>query len=106
MRSSKIYKVLVGLDDGTVTHCDAVEYDETIWLVPRWIDVPREGFRKPDRMLRLDQFEHQVFPEPSPINIAVNEPIPRALYAEALTPELKDKYIVYDRPDFRFNPAV
>ena len=51
MRSSEIYKALVGLDDGTVTHCDAVEYDETIWLVPRWIDVPQEGFRRPERLL-------------------------------------------------------
>jgi hypothetical protein len=105
MRSSEIYKALVGLDDGTVTHCDAVEYDDTIWLVPHWIDVPEEGFRRPERLIRLDQFEHQVFPEPSPIGIAVNEPIPRALYSGELTKELKEKYIVYDRPDFRFNPA-
>lgn len=101
MRSSKIYKTMVGFDDGEMAHCDAVEYDETIWLVPRWIDSP-EGYRTPERMLRLDQFEHQMFPAPSPINIAINEPVPHALYSGELTEELKVKYMLYDRPDFRF----
>ena len=105
MRSSRRYKILVGLDDGGMSYCDGVEYDDVIWLVPGWIDFPQEGFRKPERMIRLDQFEHQLFPPPSPIDIAVNEPVPLALYTGELTPALKDKYAVYDHPDFRFNPA-
>jgi hypothetical protein len=100
MRNTEIYKVLVGFDDGEMTHCDAVEYDDTIWLVPRWIETG--AYRTPERMLRLDQFAHQMFPPPSAINIAVNEPIPRALYSGELTPALKEKYQLYDRPDFRF----
>lgn len=101
MRDSKLYKAMVGFDDGGMTHCDAVEYDDTIWLVPRWIDAPGD-YRMPERMLRLDQFEHQMFPAPSPINIAVSEPIPHELYSGELTPALKEKYQLYDRPDFRF----
>jgi hypothetical protein len=101
MRSVEILKALVGLDDGGMTHCDAVEYDDTIWLVPKWIDAPG-GYRTPERMIRLDQFEHQMFPAPSPINIAMNEPVPRQLFSGELTPALKEKYQLYDRPDFRF----
>jgi hypothetical protein len=100
MRSAEIYKALVGFDDGEMTHCDAVEYDDTIWLVPRWIDAGE--YRTPERMLRLDQFAHQMFPPPSAIRIAVNEPVPHALYSGELTPALKNKYQLYDRPDFRF----
>lgn len=103
MRSVEIYKALVGFDDGEMTHCDAVEYDETIWLVPRWIDIG--NYRTPERMLRLDQFAHQMFPPPAAINIAVNEPLPRALFSGELTPVLKEKYQLYDRPDFRFEAA-
>jgi hypothetical protein len=102
MRSVEIYKALVGFDDGEMTHCDAVEYDDTLWLVPKWLDVPAEGYRTPERMLRLDQFQHRMFPAPSPINIAVSEPVPHALYSGELTAALKDKYQLYDRPDFRF----
>ena len=101
MRDSKLYKAMIGFDDGGMTHCDAVEYDETIWLVPRWIDAP-DGYRTPERMLRLDQFEHQMFPAPSAINIAVNEPVPHQLFSGELTAALKEKYQLYDRPDFRF----
>jgi len=103
MRSAEIYKALVGFDDGEMTHCDAVEYDDTIWLVPRWIDAGE--YRTPERMLRLDQFAHQMFPPPSAINVAVNEPVPHVLYSGELTPALKDKYQLYDRPDFRFEPG-
>jgi len=102
MRSTKIYKVLVGLDDGGMSYCDGVEYDDIIWLVPRWIDRPQDGYRTPERMIRVDQFEHQIFPPPSPIDIAMNEPVPRALYDGALTPALEGKYQFYDRPDFRY----
>lgn len=105
MRGSKFYKAMVGFDDGGMTHCDAVEYDDTLWLVPKWLDVPAEGYRTPERMLRLDQFQHQMFPAPSPINVAVSEPIPHELYSGELTQPLKDKYIVYERPDFRFKTA-
>jgi hypothetical protein len=105
MRSAKIYRVLVGLDDGGMSYCDGVEYEDIIWLVPRWLNSPEEGFRRPERMIRLDQFEHQIFPPPSPIDIAVNEPVPLALYAGELTPALKEQYALYERPDFRFQLA-
>lgn len=105
MRSSKTYRILVGLDDGGMSYCDGVEYEDIIWLVPKWLDFPEAGFRRPERMIRLDQFEHQLFPPPSPIDIAVNEPVPLALYAGELTPVLKEQYTLYDRPDFRFELA-
>jgi hypothetical protein len=100
MRNSETYKALVGFDDGEMTHCDAVEYDDTIWLVPRWIDAGK--YRTPERMLRLVQFAHPMFPPASAIYIAVNEPIPHTLYSGELTAALKEKYQLYDRPDFRF----
>jgi len=41
MRSAEIYKALVGFDDGEMTHCDAVEYDDTIsWSIQMGTGTP------------------------------------------------------------------
>jgi hypothetical protein len=110
MSDTKLYKVIVGFEDGVIADCDAVEYQGAIWLVPNWLPFPNEGYGKPERMIRLDQFPHRRFDPPTAgpppfdgANFGINEPIPRALFDGELSGTLKDKYVVLQKPDARFS---
>jgi len=109
LADSKTYKVIVGFEDGVLTDCPAIDYQGAIWLVPKWLPLPDEGHAKPERMIRLDQFRHQIFDPPAsgpgPLtgaDFAINEPLPRALFDGELTQQLKSRYVVLDKPDARF----
>ena len=102
MRDTKLYRVMVGFERGVMVRCEAVEYQGANWLVPKWLPFPGEGYAKPGRMIRLDQFQHQAIPQPADIDFRINEPIPRALFDGKLTSKLKKRYVVLDKPDARF----
>jgi hypothetical protein len=109
MADSRVFKVIIGFEDGTVGDCPAYEYQGAIWLVPKWLPFPNEGYTKPERMIRLDQFQYQQFDPPPPApgpfagaDFAINDPLPKALLNGELTPELKNKYVVLDRPNAKF----
>src|SRR5215813_14279986 len=108
-RCEKIYKVIVGFEGGVMGACAAVEYQGAIWLVPQWLTFPTEGYAKPERMIRLDQFQHQQFDPPatgpSPFegaDFGLIDPLPRALVDGELTSKLKAQYVVLDKPDAKF----
>jgi hypothetical protein len=110
MLDTKLYKVIVGFEDGVIANCDAVEYRGTIWLVPKWLPFPNEGYGKPERMIRLDQFPHRWFDPPTAgpppfdgANFGINEPIPRALFDGELSSIIKINYVVLDKPDAHFS---
>jgi hypothetical protein len=95
--------------DGIGSTIDGIEYEGAIWLVPEWLPFPSEGYTKPTRMVRLDQFRFQRFDPPAtgpgPLagaDFAVNDPLPKALFLGELTPQLKKQFVVLDRPDIRF----
>jgi hypothetical protein len=109
MADSKTYRVMLGFENGEMTHCAAVDYQGAVWLVPKWIPFPDEGYAKPERMIRLDQFRHQRFVPPGagapPLggaDFGINEPLPRALIDGELTSKLKERYVVLDKPDAKF----
>jgi hypothetical protein len=109
MTDTRLFKVIVPFEDGVMTDCPAVEYQGGIWLVPMWLPFPNEGYMKPERMLRLGQFRHQEFVPPATgpgmfagADFGIIEPIPRALFDGELTPHLKSKYDVLDKPDAKF----
>jgi hypothetical protein len=109
MADTKSFKVIIGFDDGTQATCEGVEHQGAIWLVPNWIPFPDEGYTKPERMIRLDQFRYQRFDPPPPgpppfagADFATNDPIPRALFDGELSSQLKARYVVLDRPNIRF----
>ena len=115
MSDARLFKVIVILEDGVSGPCAAVEYGGAIWLVPNWLPSPDEGYAKPERMIRLDQFAHQRVDPPvvgeGPLagaDFVINEPIPRALFEGPLTSQLTDMYAVLDRPDaqFRLPPSA
>ena len=109
MPDTREYKLIVTFEDGVQATCSAVVYQGTIWLVPTWLPFPTEGYAKPERMIRLDQFRFQHFDPPvsgpPPLggaDFAVNDPLPRALFDGELSLQLTAQYIVLDKPDARF----
>jgi len=109
MTDTTEFKVIVGFEDGVMGSCSAVEYQDAIWLVPKWLPFPDEGYAKPERMIRLDQFQHQRFDSPvagpgpfEGADFAVNDPLPRTLFFGELTSQLKARYVVLDKPDAKF----
>ena len=114
MADVRLFKVIVaitdvGTTDGTLETFAAIKHQGAVWLVPKWLPHPEEGYAKPERMIRLDQFRHQIFDPPAsgpgPLtgaDFAINEPLPRALFDGELTQQLKSRYVVLDKPDARF----
>lgn len=109
MTDSKSYKVVVIFEDGVLAACGAVEYEGAVWIVPEWLPFPSEGYTKPERMIRLDQFQFLKFEPPAKgpglfegADYALSTSLPKTLFAGALTPQLKSRFVVLDRPDVRF----
>jgi len=109
MADTRMFKVIVILDDGVSGPCSAVEYQGAIWLVPKWLPCPDEGYAKPERMIRLDQFRYQRLDPPvvgeGPLagaDFVINDSIPRELFEGPLTPQLIDRFSVLDKPDAKF----
>jgi hypothetical protein len=100
--SIKTLKVIVGFENGVMGECGALEYEGAIWLVPKWLPFPLEGYTKPERMILLDQFRYQSFPQPADADFAINDPLPRDLFFGELSQAIKDKYVVLDKPDAKF----
>lgn len=108
MEGPNVYKVIV-MVDGRVSLCGAIDYEGAIWLVPKWIPFPDEGYAKPERMFRLDQFQHQVIDPPAtgpgPLagaNFGINEPLPKKLFFGKISPKLEKKYGVQFHPNVKF----
>lgn len=50
-----VFRVLLFYpDSGQVYKCDAINYQEGIWLVPDWNTDQASGISKPERMIRID----------------------------------------------------
>jgi hypothetical protein len=82
----KIFSAMViGVAGGTISQCDAIEYDNKLWLVPNWLDIPAQGVTKPARIIRFDSLRHQKTPGPNGADFVINDPIPKELF-DARTP--------------------
>jgi hypothetical protein len=99
----KILKVLViGIEAGSISKCDAIEYDGKLWLVPRWLDSPAEGVTRPARLVRFDTNRHQATPNsPHNVDYVLNVPVPRELF-DVRTPPAIPGYEFLELPDLQF----
>ena len=55
-----VLKCLVGFANGYVGICDGIKYNDKLWLVPSWLKHPTEPIAMPVRIIRFDNFPHQV----------------------------------------------
>ncbi len=117
MADVPLFKVIVpitdvGTTDGSVETCTAIEHQGAVWLVPKWLPHSDEGYAKPERMIRLDQSQYQRFDPPVAVgpfagaDFAVNALLPRALLFGEISPQLRTRYAVLDRPDLKFRTGA
>jgi hypothetical protein len=102
-KSVRLFKALVWVEGNSqLLTCPAIEWESRVWLVPRWIEMPSEGYGKPERLILMEQFQHQKIPDGNPADFAVNVPIPRDLFdADPIPPEAKARYVVVEKPDIK-----
>lgn len=77
----KIFKTMGGIDDSnTVDIIDTIQYQGKLWLVPKWLDYPDLGVRKPARLIRIDSVPHQKLKPGSgyPADLLLSVPVPRS----------------------------
>jgi hypothetical protein len=101
--NGKLLSVMVAVEgDPDIFECPAIEHEGAVWLVPRWLPMPEDGYAMPERLIRLDQFAHQRLGGPGdPADYAINIPIPAALFEGPISPELRAQFVVLDRPAIR-----
>ena len=106
---TRLYKVIVGFEDGVMGTCAGIEHEGRVWLVPNWLPFQDEGYVKPERIIRLDQFQFQTFDPPATgpcpmagANFAVNDSLPKALFFGELSPQQRRRYGILMRPDLKF----
>lgn len=97
----KILKTLIGSEDGQMRTCDTIEYEDGLWLVPRWTVAPTEGWRKPTRIIRLDLLPHQKMPNDWGQDYVLNYPIPTGVLSGQTPPEEAHGFEVIDQPDIK-----
>jgi hypothetical protein len=105
MSETKTFKAAFPLEgESHVFQCTAIEFEGRIWLVPNWLSSPDGKYTMPERIILLEQFQHQRLDPPGPTgeNFVVNVPIPKALFEGRVSHELKEKYVVIERPDIKF----
>lgn len=97
----KIFKTLIGSEDGKLRACDTIEHEGKLWLVPHWTVAPTEGWRQPTRIIRMDSLPHQKMPENYADDFVLNGPIPKGVLLCEIPPEESHGFEVIDLPDIK-----
>ena len=103
----KVLKTLLFFSEdekGIIYRIDTIEYVGKIWLVPGWIDNPKEGWRIPERIICLNILSYEETPGGS-ADFLLNGGIPKSVFEGKILPEYQNQYIVIEKPDIRF-PAI
>lgn len=103
MADIKLLKVMMAVEgEPEIFECPAMEYDGSVWLVPRWLPMSEEGYVMPERIIRLDQFAHQKLAQPAdPADYVINVPVSKMLFEGPISDELKSQFVVLARPEIR-----
>jgi hypothetical protein len=89
---------------GMLFRVDTIEHDGKMWLVPEWLDNPREGWRKPARIVCVDGMSHQRTMA-GPTDFVLNTGIAKAVFQGHNQSEEEMRFLVIEGPDIRF-PAI
>lgn len=101
----QIYKTVAYIisDDPAYVLIDTIEYKNKFWLVPNWIESPREGWKRPEQIICLEPLPHKrVLPEdgiPADFVLLYKLPI-AALDDQSLIPGAFDG-VVINSPDIQ-----
>lgn len=59
---------------------DTIEYQGKMWIVPEWLETPRQGWKRPARLILLDVIPHQRTLGSPFGDFVLTSPIPRGVY--------------------------
>ena len=96
-------KAMLGIADGDeMWHCDVIEHEGSLWLVPEWLHHPTEGCMQPARIIRMTGQSYQENPAGSWLgDYLLNDPIPKAVLDGRIACGQGVAYAVVERPDIR-----
>lgn len=92
-------KVLVPDEKGNFFTCEAIEHDGGLWLVPKWLESPVEGVRRPARIIRMDSLPQTKLPAGWEQDSAIATSIPTGVLNCETPPEKAHGFVVIDEPD-------
>mgnify|MGYP006891166527 CR=1 FL=1 len=99
----ELFKVAVSFDDnGNTFIADGLEYQGAVWIVPKWLNYPTEGNRKPERIIRLQKDETQHAPNSSICLYSAKYPLPASLLSALNQSQIPEGYAVQFLPDLAF----
>ncbi len=101
--STKIYQTLIYYEGGTgeIFCIDTIEYDGKMWLVPRWLEAPSEGWKTPERIILLDSLDHQATPADFEADFVLNLPVPKDVFEGRIPKGSEGEFVVIERPDVK-----
>lgn len=98
----KIFKTMLSLEgEAIIYQIDTIEYEGKMWLVPRWLEASSEGWKRPERIICLDELRHQRGSSGIPADFILNDPIPRSVLLDQIQEQSKYSSLVIMRPDIR-----
>jgi hypothetical protein len=102
----KIMKTLVGLADAPqIIIVDTISYKGKLWLVPKWLETPALGVRRPERMVPIDDLPYQKIewkPGGFPADYSLEHSIPTPVLTGALDQGKDSGYEVVASPDIHY----
>ena len=99
---TKIYQTLIYFEVGAGTFLiDTIEYDGKMWLVPRWLEAPSEGWKTPARIILLDSRDRQTAPADFEADFVRRSPIPKDVFEGRIPKGSEDEFVVIERPDVK-----
>ena len=96
----KTLKAVIFVEGGNaIFAADVIRYKGKRWIVPQWLENPSEGWKTPERIVCLDNLQHQKLPRGDARgDFAVNVPIPRSVLFGPDLPAANSGYVVVRRP--------
>lgn len=97
----KVTKTLIPTDAGEILLADTITFEAAIWIVPMWLEVPTQGWKRPARIVRISGFRRQKTPAGFPAPWLLGVSIPRAVL-DGLSQSSGDvRFEVREEPDIR-----
>jgi hypothetical protein len=76
----KILKALIAVREEGFHRADVIRVGGKYWIVPTWLEDPVQGYKSPERLVRLDSLRHRKgVPGHPELDFEVYDPVPRAV---------------------------
>ena len=103
IKITKVLKTIVIIQGEGISLYDTIEYEGKLWLVSKWLDIPSEGYSKPERIICLDALAHTnaVYNHDRSVeaDFVLDDPMPKSVFDGQLSEEQKEQYLVIENPE-------